>query len=96
MIEEKDCLIRSTLGVQPPGKNGAGAEEGAQGSGPVLLDFTASPTCAIFCILIFLPSFQERKGTAKSLLEELSKRGSNHSYFESLFSETINSIVQNS
>lgn len=48
MIEEKDCLIRSTLGVQPPGKNGAGAEEGDQGSGPVLLDFTASPTCAIF------------------------------------------------
>lgn len=44
MIEEKDCLIRSTLGVQPPGKNRAGAGEEDQGSGTVPLDFTASLT----------------------------------------------------
>lgn len=62
-----------------------GAEEEGHGSGTAWLDFAASPACTNFCILIFLPPFQERKDMAKSLLEEVGKHGSDRSILKVSF-----------
>lgn len=79
-----DCLICSTLGVQPPGEARMGAEEEPE-SGTVLLDLSSSLPYTNFLILILFPPLEERKGTAKSLLEEVSKHGCNHSILKIAF-----------
>lgn len=60
-----------------------GAEEEPE-SETVLLNFSSSLPYTNFLILIFFPPLEERKGTAKCLLE-VSKHGSNHTILKVAF-----------